>query len=88
MAVGLIGLFFPLQNLRIQCIFKSLTGWPCPTCGMTRSLIRLRRLDLVGAFAANPLIAAATVFAAIYVVYAWIAILFHTRRIRIELTKR
>jgi hypothetical protein len=88
LAVGLIGLLFPLQNLHIRCVFKWLTGRPCPTCGMTRSLLRLRRLDVAGAIAANPMIAALAVFAAIYVVYAWITILFRTRRVRVERTKR
>jgi len=88
LAVGLIGLLFPLQNLHIRCVFRGLTGWPCPTCGMTRSLLWLRRLNVAGAIAANPMIAGLAVFAAIYVVYAWIAILFRTRRVRVELTKR
>ena len=36
------------------CVFKGLTGLPCPTCGSTRALGRLFALDLAGALAMNP----------------------------------
>jgi len=52
MAVGLLG----LDRLPFAvCLFKGLTGLPCPTCGSTRALGRLVHLDLVGALAMNPL---------------------------------
>ena len=37
------------------CVFKGLTGLPCPTCGSTRALGRLFALDFAGALAMNPL---------------------------------
>lgn len=37
------------------CPFKALTGLPCPGCGMTHAFLALGRLDLAGAWAANPL---------------------------------
>jgi hypothetical protein len=40
------------------CFFKLTTGLPCPTCGATRALGRLAHLDLAGAIAMNPLVAA------------------------------
>jgi len=36
------------------CVFKGLTGLPCPTCGSTRALARLFGLDFAGALAMNP----------------------------------
>lgn len=42
------------------CVFKAVTGWPCMTCGTTRALARLARLDLAGALAMNPLAALGT----------------------------
>lgn len=36
------------------CVFKGLTGLPCPTCGSTRALGRLVALDFAGALAMNP----------------------------------
>jgi hypothetical protein len=40
------------------CLFRLATGLPCPTCGATRVLGRLARLDLAGALVMNPLMAA------------------------------
>jgi hypothetical protein len=37
------------------CVFKGLTGLPCPTCGSTRTLGRLFALDVAGALSMNPL---------------------------------
>lgn len=54
-AVGLLHLDhlgFPV------CVFKVVTGVPCPACGSTRALGRLFDLDLPGALAMNPLMTA------------------------------
>jgi hypothetical protein len=45
------------------CVFRAVTGVACPTCGGTRALLALARLDLPGALAWNPLVTlAALVF--------------------------
>jgi len=88
LAAGLGILILPLDRLAVRCVFKALTGLPCMTCGMTRSLIHLRRLDFVAALSANPLITVAVVCGALYCLYAWGAVLLRTRRIRIQLTHR
>jgi hypothetical protein len=38
------------------CPFKAVTGLPCPGCGITHAFLALGRLDLAGAWAANPLV--------------------------------
>lgn len=38
--IGLL-LFFVLHSVSIPCLFHQLTGWDCPGCGMTRSVISL-----------------------------------------------
>jgi len=54
-AIAVVGLF-PLDRLPFSvCLFKAVTGLPCLTCGTTRALGRLVRLDLAGALAMNPL---------------------------------
>ena len=51
-AVGLLR----LDRLPLTlCVFKGLTGLPCPTCGSTRTLGRLFALDVAGAWSQNPL---------------------------------
>src|SRR5262249_1191060 len=37
------------------CLFRSVTGLPCPACGARHAVVALSRLDGTGAFAANPL---------------------------------
>ena len=41
-------------NLGVPCPLRSLTGIPCPLCGMTTSVTDALRLDVAGAFGANP----------------------------------
>jgi hypothetical protein len=48
------------------CVFKGLTGVPCPSCGSTRALARLAALDLAAAFALNPLATAVTVLVGLW----------------------
>ena len=36
------------------CLFKSVTGLPCPSCGTTRALVEVAKGDLVHAFMINP----------------------------------
>ena len=36
------------------CPFKSLTGIPCPGCGMTRAMLSITKGDFRGAFGYNP----------------------------------
>ena len=56
-AVGLLG----LDHLGFTvCIFRLTTGVPCATCGATRALGRLFRLDLAGALFMNPLVTLGT----------------------------
>lgn len=37
------------------CVFRELTGIPCPTCGMSRAWLAFFRLDLAGAFGYHPM---------------------------------
>jgi hypothetical protein len=46
------------------CLFRNITGLPCPTCGCTRGAMSLLRGDLRHAFAFNPLMFVVAVAAA------------------------
>jgi hypothetical protein len=38
------------------CLFRSVTGMPCPTCGSTRAMFAIGRGDIATALALNPLL--------------------------------
>ena len=58
-ALSCIGALFvawlALYLLDIGCIFRFMTGIPCPGCGMTRAWLAALRLDFAVAFAYHPL---------------------------------
>jgi hypothetical protein len=64
------------------CVFKGLTGLPCPTCGSTRALGRLFFLDFAGALAMNPL---TTLVAVVIAAWAVADLVLLPRRSALEL---
>ncbi len=46
-------IFIRITGLAIPCIFRKITGFLCPGCGITRSILAAVRLDFAGAFAYN-----------------------------------
>ena len=58
-AVALRPLWIAFAPHLRPCIFRGLTGVPCPTCGTTRAATAFLNGELAGAFAANPLAALA-----------------------------
>ncbi len=55
---------------RSPCIFRNVTGLPCPGCGMTRGFTAMSRGQFEAAVRANPLSPAAYVFAIGYVIFS------------------
>jgi hypothetical protein len=70
------------------CVFKGLTGLPCPTCGVTRAVMALTRLDLARAVAMNPLAVAGAALGALYLAYAATVLAGGLPRFRPTLTAR
>ncbi len=69
------------------CMFKGMTGLPCPTCGGTRAFGRLFRGDLTGAVLMNPLVVLGALL-----VFGWaiadLALLPKRRALALELHPR
>ena len=56
-AVGIgYALWVNLTHLSIPCPFHAITGLQCPGCGVTRMCLALLRLDVSGAWKANPVL--------------------------------
>ena len=41
--------------LRLPCIFRTVTGIPCPTCGLTRAWLSALQMDFTGAIRQYPM---------------------------------
>jgi hypothetical protein len=81
--VGILG----LDGLPLElCMFKGLTGAPCPTCGSTRVAARLFDLDPAGALAMNPFTTLLAVVIAAWAV-ADVLLLPRRRALRIGLSR-
>jgi len=85
-AIILGPLLIALAPMLRPCTFRSLTGFPCPTCGTTRTALALLDLDLTTAFLTNPLAAAVgTAFfaggvgALLWLAFRWPSISFGLR---------
>ena len=61
--------------LHLPCLFKALSGIPCPTCGMTRAWDALGRLDWALALRMHPVLALGYFFLWAYIPYAAGAVL-------------
>jgi len=53
-----------------RCAFKAITGLPCPTCGVTRTIIALSRADVDRAMFMNPPAAILCAGGVLYLLYA------------------
>jgi hypothetical protein len=66
------------------CLFHRWTGLPCPACGSFRALQQLGTGHPIQAWRLNPLATVLSIVAGVFVVYAWIAVLFRLPRPRLE----
>ena len=66
-----------------RCPFFAVTGWPCLTCGATRSTIAFLHGDVLAALRWNPLVWAALCGIVIFNLYAAIVLLGRRPRLRI-----
>ena len=58
--VGILGagtayyIWLKAGGMAIPCIFRKITGWKCPGCGITTMIWNMAELDFVTAYQANP----------------------------------
>jgi hypothetical protein len=79
----LLGVALATPGIQLpRCVFKTITGLPCPTCGVTRTIIALSRGDLSRALFMNPLAAVACGAGVLYLLYAGIVLALGLPRLR------
>jgi hypothetical protein len=61
-------------EVRMPCVFKTVTGYKCPSCGGTRSFAFMGKLSLVSAWNSNKATAMLYVFMALQIPYRLILI--------------
>ena len=66
-----------------HCIFLTITGHPCLTCGATRCAIAFFHLDFAAAWKWNPLVFAFLCWISIFDLYAAVVLTLRARRFRI-----
>ena len=70
------------------CVFKGLTGIPCPTCGVTRTAFHLLQGNLQAAWNTSFLFTTGYALGIAYAAYCGLALLLKKKRIRIEFRNR
>lgn len=88
---GLVFRWFFLAGINPVCLcpFKIITTIPCPSCGMTRSLLSFLALDFRNALYFNPLFFIIYAVVTVFMVYALIVLVFRLPRLRlVALTPR
>jgi hypothetical protein len=81
-----VGRFVPVLTFAPSCVFKDLTGVPCPTCGATRSVVHLAQGELSASFGLNPLVPLCFVIAVIAFFYSLITLIFGIPRVGVILS--
>jgi hypothetical protein len=77
--------FLPILSISPSCVFKGITGIPCPTCGSTRAAIFLSRGDVAAALTMNPLATLGFIAAVLYFFYSIVTLIFDLPRISFTL---
>ncbi|MBO5199218.1 MAG: DUF2752 domain-containing protein [Lachnospiraceae bacterium] len=62
-----------VTGLAIPCMFRIVTGWLCPGCGITTLIMNLTECNFAAAYQANPfLFVTGPLLAAELLYYAWL----------------
>jgi len=75
------GRLLPILSFAPDCVFKGLTGLPCPACGSTRSVVHIAHGDILSALAMNPLTTLCLMAAIAFFIYSLMSAAFDLPRI-------
>src|SRR5438067_4001038 len=81
--LALAASWFALRLPWPHCLFLTLTGHPCLTCGATRSAIAFFHLDFWSAWKWNPLVFGALCGLSIFDAYAFAVLVIRAPRLRV-----
>jgi hypothetical protein len=71
--------YLPILGALPSCVFRSLTGISCPTCGSTRALSNLAAGELAAALSMNPLFVLLVLSGVAWLVLDIVHLLFRPR---------
>lgn len=83
-SLGLAAGWFALGLPWPRCLFHDLTGFPCITCGATRSAIQFFHGHFLAAWKWNPVVFIALCALSIFNAYAFVVLVWRAPRLRIE----
>jgi hypothetical protein len=83
-----VGWLLPILSFAPDCVFKGLTGIPCPTCGSTRSVVHLAHGDILSALTMNPLTTLCLIAAIVYFIVSLMSVVFDLPRINFLLADK
>lgn len=70
------------------CLFRKITGFPCPACGITTGFVNMAHFNFVNAFKAHPLSPLAFFIVLLATVYLVVQIIIFQTRIKIIFNKK
>ena len=82
-SLGLAAIWFSLGLPWPQCVFHTITGHPCATCGMTRSAIQFFHGHFFAAMRWNPLVFGVLCVLSTFNAYAFVVLIARAPRLRI-----
>ncbi len=83
-----VGRLLPILSFAPDCVFKGLTGLPCPACGSTRSVVHIAHGDILSALAMNPLTTLCLMAAIAFIIYSLMSAAFDLPRINVILADK
>jgi len=90
--ISLVALFIartmPVLSFAPSCVFRAVTGIPCPTCGSTHSVVHLAQGEVSAAFMMNPLTTVCLTAAVLVFFYSLVTLSFDLPKISIMLSSK